>query len=408
MEFKHVQLDNGLSIAAEVRLSAASMAAGFFVRAGSRDETDDLAGVSHFLEHMSFKGTPRRGALDVNREFDELGANYNAFTSEENTVYYGAVLPEFQSRLLELLCDILRPALRQEDFDVEKNVILEEIAHSEDDPRYRLYEMLMAEHFGGHPLGNRVLGTVESIAALRAEDMRAFHRLRYSPDNVTLVAVGNVDFDALVSEATELCGPWQPRRPRRDTPPGPPPGGRKIHAESGAARQLVTLASPAPSGRDEARYAAMLAAALLGDVTGSRLFYALVDPAVTDEASTIYEAFDGAGVFLTFLSADPDRAGEALRIARAELARFQAEGPTEGELLAAKNKIAAGATLKGETPMGRLVAVGYDWLYRGEYVGLADQIDTLYRVTSRDVLEVVRQCDLTKATLAALGPLEQL
>jgi len=408
MEFRHAQLDNGLTIVAEVRRSAASMAAGFFVRTGSRDETPEIAGVSHFLEHMTFKGTPRRSALDVNRQFDEFGANYNAFTSEENTVYYGAVLPEFQQRLLELLCDILRPALRQEDFDVEKNVILEEIARYEDMPRYRVYELLMAECFHGHPLANRVLGTAESVAALRADDMREYFRRRYSPGNVTLVGVGNVDFDALTAAAAESCRHWEPCDAGRDTAPVQPAARRKVHTDPSVTRQQAALASRAPSSQDDRRYAAMLASAVIGDVTGSRLFYALVDPAIADEASMVYDALDGSGVFLTFISADPERAGEAVEIARGELARFQQEGPTESEMLAAKNKIASGATLKGEVPMGRLTAVGYDWVYRSEYVPLADQIETLYRITRRDVLDVVTACDLTSATLVALGPLEEL
>lgn len=408
MKFKHRQLDNGLRIIAEVRPTAASMAAGFFVRTGSRDETLDVAGVSHFLEHMVFKGTARRSALDVNREFDELGANYNAFTSEENTVYYGAVLPEFQDRLLDLLCDILRPSLRAEDFDVEKNVILDEIARYEDMPRYRVYELVMAEYFRDHPLGNRVLGTAESIRALRQEDMRAYFDRRYSPGNLTLVGVGNVDFDALVDKAERICSGWEHYDVGRDTAAAPPAVRRNVCADGGVARQQIALASPAPSSQHADRYAAMLASAVVGDVSGSRLFYALVDPAIVDDATMVYDALDGSGVFLTFLSSDPDRAVEALRIARDELRKFQEGGPTEAELLAAKNKIAAGATLKGELPMGRLTAVGYDWVYRAEYVPLADQIETLFDVTAEQVLDVVRRCDLTATTLAALGPLEEL
>jgi predicted Zn-dependent peptidase len=408
MKFKHRRLANGLTIVAEVRRTAASMAAGFFVRAGSRDETPEVSGVSHFLEHMTFKGTARRTALDVNREFDELGANYNAFTSEENTVYYAAVLPEFQSRLLDLLCDILRPSLRGEDFDLEKKVVIDEIARYEDVPRYRLYEKLMAECFLPHPLGNSVLGTTESVGALRREDMQAYFDRRYSPGNLTLVGAGNVDFDALVDKAEEMCSDWQPRDAARDTAPVRPSRGKSICADGGVARQHVALASPAPPSQHADRYAAMLTATLLGDVTGSRLFYALVDPAIADEATMAYDALDGSGVFLTFLSADPGSAAEALRIARDELRKFQSEGPTEAELLAAKNKIASGATLKGEVPMGRLTAVGYDWVYRKEYVPLAEQIETLFAVTAGQVLDVARSYDLTATALAALGPLEEL
>ena len=212
MEFKQTSLDNGLTIIAEINPDAASIAAGFFVRTGSRDETPEVSGVSHFLEHMTFKGTDRRSAFDVSREFDEMGAQSNAFTSEENTVYWGAVLPEFQTRLLDLLADMLRPALRQEDFDIEKNVIKEEIALYEDEPDFRVYEKLMAEHFEAHPLGNSILGTKESIGNLTSEGMRAYFARRYSPDNMTLVGVGNVDFGSFVDKASGMCSRWRASR----------------------------------------------------------------------------------------------------------------------------------------------------------------------------------------------------
>ena len=127
MEFRNHTLDNGLEIVAECSKSAYSMALAFYVNTGSRDETAEVAGVSHFLEHMVFKGTPNRSAGDVNRQLDEIGSQSNAFTSEEHTVYYAAVLPDYQSEALELLADIMRPSLRQEDFDTEKKVIIEEI-----------------------------------------------------------------------------------------------------------------------------------------------------------------------------------------------------------------------------------------------------------------------------------------
>src|SRR5438874_6841159 len=130
---KHV-LKNGLRIIGETNASARSVALGFFVRTGSRDERADVSGVTHFLEHMVFKGTPRRSALDVNKDFDRIGAQYNAFTSHENTVFYAAILPEYLPQAVDILADILRPSLRQDDFDMEKQVIIEEIARYEDMP----------------------------------------------------------------------------------------------------------------------------------------------------------------------------------------------------------------------------------------------------------------------------------
>src|SRR2546422_620620 len=134
MHFHHHTLANGLTLVGETSPSARSAALGFFVRTGARDETPEVSGVSHFLEHMVFKGTPRRSAFDVNRDFDRIGADYNAYTSEEPTVFHAAVLPEYLPQALDILADILRPSLRDEDFQTEKQVIIEEIGMYEDQP----------------------------------------------------------------------------------------------------------------------------------------------------------------------------------------------------------------------------------------------------------------------------------
>src|SRR5437764_12575694 len=147
------------------------MALGFFVRTGSRDETSEVSGVSHFLEHMIFKGTPRRSALDVNRDFDRIGAHYNAFTSEENTVFYAAILPEYLPEAVDILADILRPSLRGQDFELEKNVIIEEIGMYDDQPMWSAYDQAKRSFFAEHPLANSILGTADSIRALARDQM---------------------------------------------------------------------------------------------------------------------------------------------------------------------------------------------------------------------------------------------
>ncbi|MGC9455362.1 MAG: M16 family metallopeptidase [Phycisphaerae bacterium] len=408
MEFKQAQLDNGLTIIAEVNPQAASMAAGFFVRSGSRDETPEVSGVSHFLEHMVFRGTERRSAADVNREYDEIGAEYNAFTSQEATVYYAAVLPEFQTRMLDVLCDILRPSLRQEDFDTEKKVIVEEIALYEDQPRFRVFDNLMMRFFDGHPLGNRILGTRESIAAMKRDDMQAYFDRRYSPGNVTLTAVGNVDFDALTDQANRMCSHWRAFDVDRDRPAAAKRTAREVMLDEKLSREHVGIMSPAPSNQDADRYAAHVAATIIGDDTGSRLFYALVDPAIADDAAMSYDPMDGAGAFVTFISADATRAADAVGIAHEQFRRFAADGPTDAELTAAKNKIASGATLKSERPMGRLTAVGFDWMYRGEYLPLEKELQSVFDVTRDDVMRVVRSWDITSTTVLALGPLDEI
>lgn len=408
MQFKKAILDNGLTIIGEINPAAASMAAGFFVRTGARDETPQIAGVSHFLEHMVFKGTAQRTPMDVNREFDEMGASYNAFTSEECTVFYGAVLPEFQERLLDLLADILRPSLRKEDFDIEKNVILEEIAMYEDSPRHKLFEKLLAQHFHGHPLGNSVLGTCESVGGLQQEQMLEYFTSRYSPGNITFTAVGNMDFDAIVNKLSQACDAWQQCEATRTISSERGSRTAMVVKDDKVAREHIGLMSSAPSLQDPLRYAAELTATIIGDSTGSRLYYALVEKALADEAMLMYAGMDGEGAMCAFITADSDRAGEAMAVAQDELRRFVDEGPTDTELQAAKNKIASASTLKGELPMGRLTAVGMEWLYRQDHTPLAEQIEMTFAVSRDDIMRVVRESDMVNCTTLALGPLEKL
>src|SRR6266571_2533745 len=179
MPFHQHTLENGLSVVGESSPSARSTAIGFFVRTGARDESAEVSGVSHFLEHMVFKGTPHRSALDVNMDFDRIGANYNAFTSEENTVFYAAILPEYLPQTVDILADILRPSLRDEDFDMEKNVIIEEIGMYEDQPMWSAYDHAKKLYFANHNLGNSILGTPASIRALARDQMQAYFDKRY-------------------------------------------------------------------------------------------------------------------------------------------------------------------------------------------------------------------------------------
>src|SRR3954463_12674735 len=198
MQFHHTVLENGLRVIAEVNGRARSVAAGVFVKAGSRDEAPEEAGVSHFLEHMVFKGTPRRDALAVNRDFDRVGAKHNAQTSEEDTFYHVTCLPEYLPQSFDVLSDILRPTLAEADFDTEKQVIIEEIRMYLDNPMSVAYEAAKAAHFGPHPLGQSILGTEASIAAMTAHGMRSYFESKYSPSNIVVAFTGRGEWQALL------------------------------------------------------------------------------------------------------------------------------------------------------------------------------------------------------------------
>ncbi len=217
MIFHKLKLENGLQIIAELNPHAHSVAVGYFVRTGSRDETAEVSGVSHFLEHMAFKGNEKYTADDVNRIFDEIGANYNASTSEEITLYYGSFLPEYIETAIELLSTLIYPSLRQEDFDIEKNVILEEIGMYDDLHSFTAYEKVMQAHFQGHPLGQSILGSVQSITDLTAEQMRAYHAKHYMAGNLTLAIAGNADWDQILKLAHNSATTGPPAQTDRPT-----------------------------------------------------------------------------------------------------------------------------------------------------------------------------------------------
>ena len=217
MEYRQHQLDNGLTILAECNPNAYMSAFGFFVRTGARDESAEISGVSHFLEHMVFKGTPNLTAEQVNLKLDDMGSSSNARTGEESTIYHAAILPEFQTPMVELLSDLMRPSLRAEDFETEKQVILEEIMMYQDQPPYGGHEKIMADYFGTHPLGQSVLGTIETVSALTPEQMLEYFHRQYSPSNLAIAAAGKIDFDRLVlvhpGRNHDVPGPAALRRP---------------------------------------------------------------------------------------------------------------------------------------------------------------------------------------------------
>jgi len=402
------QLDNGLTIIGEHSPSAHTLAAGFFVRTGSRDETHEINGVSHFLEHMMFKGTARRSPEDVNREFDEMGARYNAFTSEENTVYYGNVLPQFQARLTDLLADMMRPALRDEDFDMEKNVILEEIAMYLDRPQFSVFDLARETYYKSHPLGASILGSADSIRNLKREQMHEYFTRRYAANNLTLVLTGNYDWEQAKAQAEELCGGWNTADSPRELPDYAGQSEVKVQNSEKFNRAHVAMLAPGFAAQDERRYAAVVASEAVGAGDGSRLYWALVHPGIAEAAQIGHDANDGAGAYYGYLLADPARAQESLDTMHDVLREACSDGLKPEEVERAKRRIASHMVLGAETPMGRLRPVGMDWIYRGERKSPDEALQLLLDVTPQQVNEVLALQPFERAAVVALGPLDGL
>ena len=402
--FHRITLDHGLQVVGEVNPAAQSFAAGWFVRAGARDEVAEVSGVSHFLEHMAFKGTPRRSAEDINRQFDELGARNNAYTSEDHTVYYAAVLPERREAILDLLTDMLRPSLRQEDFDVEKNVILEEIAMYADRPSFLVFDEGQERYYRGHPAGNSILGSTESIAGLTRDRMAAYFEERYAPDNLTLVLTGAFDFDAVVRQVAEATAAWIPRGAAREHPPLVIRSGREERQAASLARTHVALFAPGFSAQDDRRYVAALLASSLGDGGNGRLYWELVDRGIADSASLSHDSADGVGAFVGYLATAPDRFETVMETAHDVLEDAQENGIDAAEWRRTQRRVATSLTLSAETPFGRLMPLGRDVLYRDEARSLQEIVDAVMTASLDEAHVMLADRPFDRSFAYVLGP----
>jgi predicted Zn-dependent peptidase len=404
LHFHHTTLANGLQVVAELNDQARSVASGFFVKTGSRDETPEVAGVSHFLEHMVFKGTARRDALAVNRDFDRVGAKHNAQTSEEDTVYHVTCLPEYLPRAFDVLADILRPTLRAEDFETEKKVIIEEIRMYLDNPMSVAYDAAKAAHFGLHPLGQSILGTVDSISGLTLDQMRAYFAHRYSPANIVLAVAGRTEWDRVVTLAQDHCGSWSGDGADRAAVAPRGTGSFRALLRPEDKQQTVIGVADAPPLEGDDRYAAGLLATILGDHTSSRLYWALIDPGHADGVEVSYQDYNQAGAFYTFLSCEPDGTQSNLGRIAEVYRRAMSDGITEDELAQAKNKVLARTVLRSERPMGRLMSLGFHWTYRREYLGVERELEAFAAVTRADLRRILDQWPLLPMTLVSVGP----
>ncbi len=358
---------------------------GWFVKTGARDERPEIAGVSHFLEHMVFKGTQRRTAEDLNRELDNLGAQSNAYTSEDSTVFYASVLPECQSQAVDLLTDLMQPLLREEDFEMERQVVLEEIAMYDDQPPYGAFERATELFFENHPLATRVLGTTESVADMTAAQMVEYHQQRYTKDNMFLVASGKVDLPALTDYVSSVAGAWPETAVARVMqPPSFGSGVARIERDSTHQHYAVQL-WPGMSCNDPDRYALRMLCSVLADDSGSRMFWELIDTGKAETAALWPQMFDDCGCLIKYLCCAPEDAEENEEVLQRILKNALEERITEKELELAKNKICSSLILSDERPGNRLFALGQSWLNRRNYEPLDVILGKYQDVTIDDV-----------------------
>ncbi|HCI80843.1 MAG TPA: peptidase M16, partial [Ktedonobacter sp.] len=338
------RLSNGLQIVGQPMPDFESVAVSYYVRTGSRDEQDpNIAGVSHFLEHMVFKGTKSLDWQQITLEFNKIGAELNAFTSHESTVFYARVLGEYLDRALDLLSDMMYPRLDETDFNMEKEVIVNEIARSEDQPYNMAYRRMMQVYFGDYPLGHDVLGSRESIRGMHIQQMRNYWNSRYAANNIILSIAGKFDWNHLVQLAEEHCANWRTGDASRHVAHYEPAHPiNYVMVDKKLKQQIMIIAMPTVDVQDPDYYAAVLGGSILGDGDGSRLFWNIYQKGLAESASAGIWAMEGTGLMIMDANTTPEQAPEVLKLLRAELDNLLNEGVYEDELQRAKDKWISG------------------------------------------------------------------
>jgi len=399
------RLDNGLRVIVEVMPGVGSAAAGFLARAGSRDEPREWAGVSHFLEHMCFKGTERRTWRQISIEFDQMGAYYNAFTAKEHTFYYGWVRRAEIARQIALLADIVRPFLPPDEFEMERKVILEEIAMAADDLEHRVYDLVHEKVFREHSLAWPVLGYRETIERLSREDMLEYHRRFYAPSNMVLIVAGNVDPDEILRVAEEVTRDWSDgdqARPARRSPERLAVGTAVQQIER-YNQQAICMAMPAPAGGVGEERAAAVASILGGE--NSRFYWNIVQKGIAPRAGVMPCCYCDCGLLLLYGFCEPGNAERLAEAMQREADRLHREGIRLEELQRVKNRRRTSLALDGEAAYNRLLQLMDDLDYHDRPRSLDERLEEVQRLTVDDLHEYLRKWPVNgEGYFVSVGP----
>jgi predicted Zn-dependent peptidase len=355
-------LDSGVRVVSEAVPSVRSVALGLWVRTGSRNETPAQAGVSHFLEHLLFKGTERFSAIEISERFDGLGASVNAATGKETTHLHARFLDEHTDEVFELLAEMLLGPTYPE-IDSERDVVLEEIAMYEDEPQDRVHDILADAVFGQHPLGRRVLGEAEVIASIPVPDISAYHRQRYTGANLVVGAAGHVEHDRIVELAEGLVSPAEARSADSNGS-GLEDAARFRFYQKDTEQFHICFGAPGIVREDDRRYALAVLDSIFGGSTSSRLFREVREKRGLAYAVGSYnEQYTDTGLVATYVGTRADNVEEACSVIGAELARLRSEPVTAEELARSKESVKGRLVLSSESTAARMTRISRSTLF---------------------------------------------
>ncbi len=410
-------LPGGLRVITEAMPTVRSVSFGVWVGVGSRDETPALAGSSHYLEHVLFKGTKRRDALEISAALDAVGGEMNAFTSKEYTCFYARVLDNDLPLAVDVISDMMTSSLvRTADVDSERGVILEEIAMHEDDPGDVVHDAFAEALFGDTPLGRPILGTVASINALQRTAINGYYRRRYRPENMVVAVAGNIDHAKVVRLVAKAFGTMLSDDAQVDRRPAPPRvGGRPPASRSGVSvvprpteQAHLVLGVPAFSRVDERRFALGVLNGALGGGMSSRLFQEIREKRGLAYSVYSYAAHHAeTGMFGVYAGCQPAKAAQVLEICRDQLDLVARGGITAEELARGKGQLAGSLVLGLEDTGSRMSRLGKAELVYGELLTVDEILSYIQAVTLDEVRAVAAEVLSAKQTLAVIGPFDE-
>jgi predicted Zn-dependent peptidase len=401
-------LSSGLAVATERMADARSVCLGFWVGTGSRDEPEERAGASHVLEHLLFKGTDDRSPSAIAEAVDEVGGDFNAFTTKEYTSFYIRLLAEHLPLGLDILSDIMwQPALRESDLEAERSVILDEILMHADEPSDQAAEQSSATLFPGHPLGRDVLGTQASIAAVTADQIREFFERHYRPGNMVAAAAGDLDHDTVLAGLeSRFTGPSGGAPPERRAP------GDTVLPLAVTRRPTeqaqVILGMRSVDRFDRRRYALAILNHVLGGGLSSRLFQEIRER--RGLAYSVWServAYHDGGVVSVGLGTAPEHVAEVLEITHDQLAVLGSRGITERELAIAKGNIRAEMLLASEDSGARMSRIGAGLLLHGEVLEMDEVLRRVEAVSLGEVRAAAADLVAAPRTLSVVGPFDE-
>jgi predicted Zn-dependent peptidase len=409
-EHRLTTLDSGVRIVTEAMPSVRSVSLGVWIGTGSRAENEGQAGLSHLLEHLLFKGSEKYESLQIDQIFDGMGAELNAGTGKETTSVYARVIDSHVEQAFDVMADmVFHPSLTE--IESERAVILEEIAMYEDDPQEKVFDVLGKAVFGEHPLGRAIIGRASVIAGTPADEIAAFHRVRYAPANIVISAAGAIDHDTLVALASERIDNALTRAPEAPFgPPAPPFEEPRRRFERKETEQFhVCIGGPGLSRHDERRFSLRVLDTIFGGTSSSRLFQEVREK--RGLAYAVYSfsgAYQDAGQVGLYVGTRADNLGEAMEVVRTELDHLREDAGTEEELARAKENLKGRVLLSLESTGARMSRLGSELLAGAPLLSLDEVVAQIDAVTREDLVALVDELWAPERMSAAgIGPDEE-